>query len=88
MMDFLLNCKFEDSLNIEFDSIANAFAEEDSRKQAILLHELFDALRHLCKDHFRNESQLLHIADAIKEHNFKHLIYSIKTLNSFIEDEK
>lgn len=86
-MDFSLNCKFEDSLNVEFSSIADAFACEDSRKQAVLLHELFDALRHQCKDHFKNESQLLHIATAIKENNFKHLIYSIKTLNSFIEDE-
>lgn len=73
---------------IEIAEIGNAFSEESSVEQTIMLYEIFDALKFKCKDQHKFESQLWHIAKEIKEKNFKDLIYVIETLNEFLKDGK
>lgn len=74
--------------DVEYNEVADAFAETSSVEQTILLEELFDSLRHKCKDHFHLEKQLLHIADEIKKRNLKNLKYVIETLNEFLKESK
>lgn len=58
-----------------------------SHDQAVFLNELFDALNFKCKDRYRNECQLLHIATDIKRQNFRHLEYVFETLIAFMNEE-
>lgn len=85
MNNYVITARAE--ATIEFSEIADEFASMGSREQAIFLHELFNSLRHKCKDHFKNESQLLFISKYIKEMNFKQLSYTFETINEFLKKE-
>jgi hypothetical protein len=73
---------------VDFGEIAEEFAQMSSVEQSIFLQELFDALKHRCKDHHRYETQLLYMAKDMKEKNFKNMFYTINTLESFLTDEE
>lgn len=72
---------------VQFDVIAEQFAEMMSDYQAVFLEEMFDALKFGCKDHFKFESQLLFIAKDIKKRNLKNLVYVVETLNEFLKED-
>ena len=79
--DFTL--KVVSNSEVTFDAVATEFAKMNSEKQAIFLSELFDALKHECKNHYNFESQLWHIAAEIRSFKFNELLYVVETLNDF-----
>ena len=72
---------------VDLSEFASAFAELNSDDQAIVLQEMFDALKFKCKDDHKYNSQLCFIAVSIQRYNFKELVKSIGDLNYFIEKE-
>ena len=85
MNNYVITAKAE--ATIDFGDIAEEFASMGSHEQAVFLNEMFDALNFKCKDHYRHECQLLHIATDIKRQNFKHLKYVMETLSDFMNEE-
>lgn len=84
--------KYEIELNIispckvSIGDIADKFAELTNEKQAVFLHELFDALKHRCKERF--EFQLNYIADYVVKSQCDDLKYVFETLHEFTNKPK
>jgi len=74
--------------DVELAEIASSFQDMDSVSQAIVLEELFDALKFGCKTNALFEMQLLHISNQIELKNFKNLKYVFETVNAFLETKE
>lgn len=70
-----LELEVEAKAKVHISEIAASFSQMNSDEQAVFLQEIFDALEFQCKDHFKYESQLLHITTSVKRYNFKRLKY-------------
>lgn len=66
-------------------TLADAISTKNSYVQAIILSEIFEAIKHTCKD--RYNLQLSYIAQEINRHNFENLKESLESLCDFLKLE-
>jgi hypothetical protein len=72
---------------VELPEISSGFSELNSTGQATFLMDIFDALKHRCKDEIKYQSQLHWIATEINRYNFVELKETIRTLNEYLKDK-